>query len=222
MPVPPSLHWNVRRSAFAATEFDRHEFVPLAEIRPTQVELLTLSARKSSDMLKALGGCADFWRSGPYLLCLGPGEDYYIIDHHHLSLALWQSKVDEVCVRVVGDLSNMPKPDFFACHGRPRFGFTPLTPVGGRSEPNAVARVARSAAVRTAIATWPGRCERPGASRRQAVPFSEFAWANFLPQARARQPWCRAISNLRTNERCASRARSMRDYLPGNVYGSRL
>jgi hypothetical protein len=61
----------------------------------------------------------------------GPDDDLFIIDHHHLSLALLKSDVDEAFVRVVGDLSHLPRKRFlrqmatfgllhaYDAHGRP-------------------------------------------------------------------------------------------------------
>ena len=55
-----------------------------------------------------------FLENRPIPAIRGPHDDLFIIDHHHLSLALLKSEVDEAFVRVVGDLSHLPRKSFLA------------------------------------------------------------------------------------------------------------
>jgi hypothetical protein len=91
-------------------------------------------------------------------------------------------------------------------------GFTPMTPVGGRSTQHGCPRRSISCSP-TAFAIWPGRYGRLAASRRRPSHSANSRGRTFSASA-CRQPCCRAISNLRMNKRCASRARSMRDIFP--------
>ena len=43
----------------------------------------------------------------------GPGKDFYILDHHHMAVALLQEKSDTVQVGVVKDLSMLKPRDFW-------------------------------------------------------------------------------------------------------------
>jgi hypothetical protein len=44
---------------------------------------------------------------------LGPGQDYYIVDHHHLGIALIEQSVKEVRVAQLDDLSWLDRPTFW-------------------------------------------------------------------------------------------------------------
>ena len=44
---------------------------------------------------------------------LGPKDRHYVIDHHHLSLALLHAGVKSVLVTVVADLSSLDKDAFW-------------------------------------------------------------------------------------------------------------
>lgn len=50
-----------------------------------------------------------FLEKRPIPVIAGPEDDHYLIDHHQLCLALWHNEVDEVLIRVVSDLSDMPR-----------------------------------------------------------------------------------------------------------------
>jgi hypothetical protein len=53
-----------------------------------------------------------FLEDRPIPAVLGPNDDLFIIDHHHLSLALLKSDVEEAFVKVVGDLSALRRKRF--------------------------------------------------------------------------------------------------------------
>jgi hypothetical protein len=53
-----------------------------------------------------------FLEDRPIPAVRGPNDDLFIIDHHHLSLALLKSDVEEAFVTVVGDLSHLPRKRF--------------------------------------------------------------------------------------------------------------
>lgn len=171
------------RSCLAAFEgLDWREAVPLAEIRPTQVAVgmraVEVKRQKIERHVASTRKLRQFIEKRPVPAVLGPDDDYFIIDHHHLSLALWQSDVDEIFVRIVGDLSDMPRRAFFRAmsavgwlhaydaDGR-RICPTRLPPSLDKLEPDRYRDLAWS--VREA-----------GGFRKTRVPFSEFAWANFF------------------------------------------
>ena len=221
--VSPSLHWNVRRSALAATEFDWRESVPLAEIRPTQVavgmRVVEVKRRKIQRHAESARRLRRFLEKRPVPAVLGPGKDYYIIDHHHLSLALWQSEVDEVFVRVVGDLSNMPKPDFL--HAMAGLGWLHAFDAGGRkiSPTRLPASLDQLQSDRYRDLAWSVR--KAGGFKKTSVPFSEFAWANFFRKRVPAAVVSRDFELAHERAMCLARSLDAR-HLPGNVYGSRL
>ena len=87
---------------------------PLARLRPTQFTVgyaeVEVKARQWAQIGKK--------RRKSELEChvfpavLGPGKDYFIVDHHHLGLALLEEGMKEVFVTLLDDLSWLKLPIF--------------------------------------------------------------------------------------------------------------
>ena len=90
--------------------------VPLDELRPTQmaVGMRAVAAKQEKVERRARSNrkLRRFLEARPIPAVRGPDDDLFIIDHHHLSLALLKSDVEEAFVRVVGDLSHLPRKPF--------------------------------------------------------------------------------------------------------------
>ena len=162
--------------------YDWREAVPLAEIRPTQMavglHVVEMKRRKIERHIDNVRKLRRYLDKRPVPAVLGPGEDYYIIDHHHLSYALWQSEVDEVIVRVVGDLSDLPKRNFLRAMSA--LGWLHAYDAEGR-------KVCPSRLPRTIDQLKPDRyrdlawtVRQAGGFRKTEIPFSEFTWANYF------------------------------------------
>ncbi len=181
--LSPPVQWSLSRNILAATgALDWHEPVPLSEIRPTQMavgmRVVELKRQKIQRHVESTRKLRRFLEKRPVPAVLGPGDDYYIIDHHHLSLALWQSEVDEVFVRIVGDLSDMPKRLFLRT--MTAFGWLHAYDADGlRICPTRLpSTIDQMKADRYRDLAWSVR--EAGGFRKTHVPFSEFAWANFF------------------------------------------
>ncbi|MFA5900789.1 MAG: ParB-like protein [Hyphomicrobium sp.] len=178
----PSVWANSSLFAAPADDFDWHEPVALAEIRPTQMAVGMRAVEAKRQKLQRHTASARklrrFLERRPVPAVLGPGEDYYIIDHHHLSLALWQCEVDEVFVRVIGDLSDMPKRAFLRVMGA--LGWLHAFDAHGRRTcPTRLpATLDQLGADRFRDLAWSVR--QKGGYEKTHIPFSEFAWANFF------------------------------------------
>ncbi len=160
--------------------------VPIDELKPTQ---MTVGFREVAEKRRE-------WRdrsaehAGEYLgrhmvpTVLGPKGRHYLVDHHHLALALAEEKQKEVLATVVADLSGLSKAAFWIyldnrswCHpydaeGRRRdFDAIPGTVTGLKDDPY------RSLA---------GELRRAGGFAKDTTLFSEFLWADFL-RARVRR-----------------------------------
>jgi hypothetical protein len=221
----PGSHWSVRGSAIpvlaASEELDWREPVPLAEIRPTQVAvgMRVVEAKRQKIQRHAASArkLRRFLEKRPVPAVLGPDEDYYIIDHHHLSLALWRSEVDEVFVRVVGDLSDMPKNAFL--HAMAGLGWLHAYDAHGRkiSPTQLPATLDQLQSDRYRDLAWSVR--KAGGFKKTQVPFSEFAWANFFRQRVPATVLSRDFELA--HEQAMRLARSLdARHLPGNVCGS--
>ena len=222
VPLRGSSPWGAGRTAgsikSAGTEFDWYLPVPLAQIRPTQmavgmraVEAKRRKIQRLSDSTRKL---RRFLEKRRIPAVLGPDEDYYIIDHHHLSLALWQSDIDEVFVRVVGDLSDMPKRAFL--NAMASFGWLHAYDAQGRNicPTRLPSSLDQLRADRYRDLAWSVR--KAGGFTKTHAPFSEFAWANFF---RARIPAAVLSRNFDlAHERALRLAHSFSArHLPGSV-----
>lgn len=221
--MPPiSGHWGARRNAsllLATTdELDWREPVPLAEIRPTQMAVgmraVEVKRHKIQRHTESARKLRRFLEKRPVPAVVGPGEDYYIIDHHHLSLALWQSEVDEVFVRVVGDFSDLPKRVFL--NAMAALGWLHAFDAEGRKicPMRLPATLDQLQSDRYRDLAWSVR--EAGGFRKTHIPFSEFAWANFFRERIPRSVLSRDFDGA--HERAMSLARSHdARHLPGSL-----
>jgi hypothetical protein len=153
--------------------------VAVDDLRPTQ---MTVGMREVEEKRKT-------WRDkekeggaflGKHLIpvLLGPKGRPYVIDHHHMSLALMQEGVKDVATTVVADLSMLDKDAFWVfadnrgwCHpydaeGRRRtFDDIPRSLKGLKDDP---------------FRSLAGELRRAGGFAKETTPFSEFLWADFL------------------------------------------
>ncbi len=158
------------------------EAVSLADLHPTQVAVgmraVEAKRRKIERRADTRRKLRRYLEQRPVPAVLGPGEEFYIIDHHHLSLALWQSEVDEVFVRVIGDLSDIPKRRFM--RSMEMLGWLhPYDEAGRRICPTRLPTTIdklRSDCYRDLA--WQVR--EAGGFQKTQIPFCEFAWANFF------------------------------------------
>ncbi|WP_334147411.1 ParB/Srx family N-terminal domain-containing protein [Hyphomicrobium sp.] len=158
------------------------ERVPLGDLRPTQVAVGMRAVEAKRRKIERCAGSARKLRryveKRPVPAVLGPDEEFYIIDHHHLSLALWQSAVDEVLVRIVGDMSDLPSHTFLKTMAT--FGWLhPYDADGRRICPTHLpATLDRLRPDLYRDLAWSVR--KAGGFLKTAIPFGEFAWANFF------------------------------------------
>lgn len=90
--------------------------VPLEDLRPTQmaVGMRAVAAKREKVERRARSSrkLRRFLENRPIPAVRGPNDDFFIIDHHHLGLALLRSDVDEAFIMVVGDLSHLSRRPF--------------------------------------------------------------------------------------------------------------
>ncbi len=88
---------------------------PILSLRPTQMTVGMQEVRRKRDewKTKAARDLEKFLGQHMVPTILGLGSKHYIIDHHHLALALHEEGVESVFVTVVADLSRMPEDHFW-------------------------------------------------------------------------------------------------------------
>jgi hypothetical protein len=154
--------------------------VPIMTLRPTQITvgMREVKAKRKSWREHPDRKKADFLGNHLIPVIWGPKEEYYVIDHHHLTLALHQEGVKEIATTVVADLRRLPREAFwvfldnrgwlhpFDEHGRRR-GYDDLP----KRIPAMVDDPYRSLA---------GEVRKSGGCSKETTPFSEFLWADYL------------------------------------------
>jgi hypothetical protein len=154
--------------------------VPIAELRPTQitvgmreVEAKRRQWRSHPDRKKA-----DFLGRHMIPVVLGPRERSYVIDHHHLSLALCREGVKQIATTIVADLRKLSA-DAFWIYLDNRGWMHPYDADGRRRDfadlPKRIVDL-----VDDPFRSLAGELRRRGGFAKDTTPFSEFLWADFL------------------------------------------
>lgn len=153
--------------------------VPISDLRPTQITvgMREVKAKQKSWREHADRKKPDFLGSHMIPVVWGP-KGYYVIDHHHLSLALHQEGVKKVATTVVADLRRLPQEAFWI-HLDNRGWMHPFDAHGRRRDYDALPKHVwdlkddpyRSLA---------GELRRSGGFAKDTTPFSEFLWADHL------------------------------------------
>lgn len=164
----------------------RHDYQPhlhpvaIRDLRPTQI---TVGLREVAEKRREWRKRAE--KDGPDFLgrhmipaVLGPKKRPWIVDHHHLALALHQEKVEEVLISVVADLSDLPKAEFLTFMDN-RNWLHPFDAEGRRRPyealPKAVADLTDDP-----FRSLAGALRRTGGCAKDLTPYAEFLWADFL------------------------------------------
>ena len=161
--------------------------VPIAELRPTQI---TVGMREVNAKCKQWRNHPDRKKAdflGRHLIpvVLGPKERSYIIDHHHLSLALLKEGVRDIATTVVADLRRLSSDAFFIYLDN-RGWMHPYDADGRRRDfddlPKRVVDLADDP-----FRSLAGELRRRGGFAKDTTPFSEFLWADFLRRRLSRK-----------------------------------
>jgi hypothetical protein len=154
--------------------------VRIRSLKPTQMTLGIREVAEKRREWRERGGEKGAEYLGKHMIpvVLGPKARHYVIDHHHMARALEEEGVKDVLVSVIADLSTLAREEFWVfmdnrawCHpydtqGRRRdFDDIPTTVAEMEDDPY------RSLA---------GELRQAGGYAKDATPFSEFIWADFL------------------------------------------
>jgi hypothetical protein len=109
---------------------------------------------------------------------LGPKDRHYVIDHHHLALALHDEGVKDVPVTVIANLSALDRDAFwFVMDNR---DWTHPFDADGRRRPYSDLPKSVDKLVDDPFRSLAGDLRRAGGFAKDTTPFSEFLWADFL------------------------------------------
>ena len=187
--------------------------VNLKDIKPTQVSIGYIEVTKKRAEWQKLSKkqrnalLHEHW----FPSILGPKGDYYIIDHHHLGMALHLEDQIEVNLTVLKDLSWLDKSTFWRVMEFHQW----VHPFNERGQRVAFSEIPSSVAKLKddPYRSLAGLARDEGAFAKDLTPFSEFLWADFF---RTKIPK-KTISNASKALELAIRHAKTKEasYLPG-------
>lgn len=161
--------------------------VPILSLRPTQ---MTVGMKEVKEKRKR-------WREhksrkraellGRHMIpvVVGPDNNNYVIDHHHLARALHEEGEKDVLVSVVADLTIVDKKAFWVVLDNHRWVY-PYDAKGERRDygdlPKDVTGLKDDP-----FRSLAGELRRAGGFAKDTTPFSEFLWADFLRRRMSRK-----------------------------------
>lgn len=164
----------------ATTDHHPLTTVNLAKLKPTQITVgFAEVARKRAEWAhltkKARHSLID---SHCFPAVLGPRERYYIVDHHHLGLALHEEGVEAVRVMALADLSYLALPIFWRVMEQRNWAH-PFDHIGRRRDYDAIPTKVELL-VDDPYRSLAGFVRAAGGYAKDTSPFAEFLWADYL------------------------------------------
>ena len=152
----------------------------IADLRPTQITvgMREVEAKRRAWAAKSDGKGAEWLGRHMIPVILGPKGHPYVIDHHHLALALLREGQEHVTVTVVADLQRL-EPELFWFVMDNRGWMHPFDAEGRRRGYEAVPKHIAEL-VDDPYRSLAGELRGAGGYAKDTTPFSEFLWADFL------------------------------------------
>ncbi len=164
----------------------KHDIEPLlhpiriVDLRPTQmtVGLREVNRKRAEWRMRAERDGPDFLGRHMVPAVYGPKRRPYLIDHHHLVRALHEEGVEHVLISVVADLGKLEKTLFWTFMDNRNW----LHPFDAAGERHAYGRIPKSIEKMTddPYRSLAGALRDAGGCAKDATPYSEFLWADFL------------------------------------------
>ena len=152
--------------------------LPIEDLYPTQITVGMREVRAKRKHWRSVGRKGEFLGRHLIPVIRGPKNRFYVIDHHHLALALLQEGVRKIAITVFADLAALDS-DAFWTYLDNRGWLHPYD-AKGRRRPygNLPRRV--SGLLDDPFRSLAGELRRAGGFAKDTTPFSEFLWADFL------------------------------------------
>ncbi len=188
--------------------------VRIRDLRPTQI---TVGMREVAAKRRAWKNTCDetgaeFLGKHMIPVIIGPKGRRYVIDHHHLSLALLQEGQKTVLVTVVKNLKHLP-PDSFWFVMDNHSWMHPYDDKGKRHSHHDLPKSVEDL-VDDPFRSLAGELRHLGGFAKDTTPFSEFLWADFLRRRMTRRE-VDADFDGALEEALKLAKSAQADYLPG-------
>jgi hypothetical protein len=154
--------------------------VEIADLRPTQITVGMREVSVKRKRWREIGGKKGGKFLGKHMIpvILGPKKRHYVIDHHHLALALHDEGVKVVAVTVIANLSRLGPDEFWTVMDNRRWMY-PFDAGGERRHYEDIPKRVTDL-VDDPFRSLSGELRRAGGFAKDTTPFSEFLWADFL------------------------------------------
>ena len=154
--------------------------VAIDDLRPTQITvgMREVDAKRKSWRHHPDRKKPDFLGRHLIPVVWGPKEQYYVVDHHHLALALHREGVQEVATTVMSDLRSLHR-DAFWVYLDNRGWLHPFDEEGRRRSYRDVPKRLTDL-IDDPYRSLAGELRLRGGFAKDTTPFSEFLWADFL------------------------------------------
>ena len=154
--------------------------VRIMELRPTQITvgLREVARKQEAWRRRAAADGPDFLGRHMIPAVAGPGDHLFIIDHHHLLRALHEEGVKHVLVSIAAELGRLKRSEFWTYMDN-RNWLHPFDPDGKRRSHRKLPKTIEELED-DPYRSLAGEVRRAGGYAKDATPFSEFLWADFL------------------------------------------
>jgi hypothetical protein len=188
--------------------------VAIADLRPTQITVGMREVMEKRKRWRETGTRKSEKFLGRHMIpvILGPKKRHYVIDHHHLALALHEEGVKDLAVTVIAHLDKLDGDAFWTVMDN-RSWMHPFDAKGHRRHYSDIPKSV-TAMVDDPFRSLAGELRRAGGFAKDTTPFSEFLWADFL--RRNIKPKAIERDFTRAVEKALELAKSVKaGYLPG-------
>lgn len=155
--------------------------VRLLDLRPTQFSLGLHEVEDKISKMEEMHHTAlkKYLAEHVVPVVLGPGGNIYLIDHHHLTRALWELGETEVEVDIKADFSKLSKKKFWAMMKKLKWIFLYDQFGGGPHTPQELPMSIRGLADNPYRSlAWLVRMR--GGFNKASIPFAELYWAQYF------------------------------------------
>ena len=158
-----------------------HNIINISQLRPTQITVGMLQVRHKRLRLRALekrpAELLDFILEHPIRVVLGPKDKAYVIDHHHLALALMKERFETAPMDVEDDFSSLTVAAFWKKMQIYHF----VHPYDADGHQKTLASIPKSLELLTndPYRSLAGFVREAGDFIKVQVPYAEFLWADY-------------------------------------------
>src|SRR5262245_11037529 len=168
---------NHYESNMAVVREPRLEPVAILDLRPTQMTVGMREVKAKREHWRAEKKGGEFLGKHMIPVILGPKNQHYVIDHHHLARALHDEGVKNVAITVIANLSKLDRDTFWFVMDN-RDWTHPF--LDSRRRPYKDLPKSVDKLIDDPFRSLAGELRRAGGFAKDTTPFSEFLWADFL------------------------------------------